>query len=94
MTNSIIEFGKDNKIEVRIVKKKLSKKKTTSAEKNIDDLFFHYAKSNYAGLEAKKIRQGFYQIGTKKIHATEKNGKVLVRIGGGFATMEKFFEDF
>jgi len=31
-------------------------------------------------------------LGTKKIHATEKNGKVLVRIGGGFATMESFFE--
>lgn len=58
----------------------------------VDDMFFKYAEENYPELEAKKIRDGFYELGTRKIHACEKNGKVLVRIGGGFSSMEKFFE--
>jgi len=60
---------------------------------SVDDLFFDYATKKYPQLEARKIREGFYQIGSKKVHVIEKNNNVLVRIGGGFAKMEQFFDN-
>eukprot|EP00352_Strombidinopsis_acuminata_P000263 CAMPEP_0176340034 /NCGR_PEP_ID=MMETSP0126-20121128/1240_1 /TAXON_ID=141414 ORGANISM="Strombidinopsis acuminatum, Strain SPMC142" /NCGR_SAMPLE_ID=MMETSP0126 /ASSEMBLY_ACC=CAM_ASM_000229 /LENGTH=105 /DNA_ID=CAMNT_0017683979 /DNA_START=2676 /DNA_END=2993 /DNA_ORIENTATION=+ len=47
LTNTIMEFGKENKVEVKIVKKKLKKKKANTKDK-VDDMFFHYAKNHYA----------------------------------------------
>eukprot|EP00352_Strombidinopsis_acuminata_P007187 CAMPEP_0176368566 /NCGR_PEP_ID=MMETSP0126-20121128/22685_1 /TAXON_ID=141414 ORGANISM="Strombidinopsis acuminatum, Strain SPMC142" /NCGR_SAMPLE_ID=MMETSP0126 /ASSEMBLY_ACC=CAM_ASM_000229 /LENGTH=132 /DNA_ID=CAMNT_0017726869 /DNA_START=1408 /DNA_END=1806 /DNA_ORIENTATION=- len=84
-------FAAANSIEINIIKKKLPKMQKHKSK--MDDMFFRYANEKYPELEAQRIREGFYQLGTNKIHTIEKNGIVLVRIGGGFATMEKFFEN-
>lgn len=76
-----------------VIKKKKLKAKLQRKDTKVDDLFFEYANKKYPNLEARKIRDGFYQIGNKKVHVIEKNNKVLVRIGGGFAKMEQFFDN-
>jgi len=50
-----------------------------------------YSKENYPELEVTKIREGFYRVGVKKVHVYEKNDKILVRVGGGFSSMDQFF---
>lgn len=40
----------------------------------------------------KRIEEGKYLFGTKKIHAKIINGKLMVRVGGGYMTIEEFVE--
>lgn len=59
-------FAAANSIEINIVKKKLPK--LMKQKSTMDDMFFHYANEKYPELEAQRIREGFYQLGTKRIH--------------------------
>jgi len=38
----------------------------------------------------KRIGDGYYIFGTKKIYAKIMNGKLVIRVGGGFMVIEEF----
>ena len=40
----------------------------------------------------KRIEEGKYLFGTKKIYAKIINGKLMVRVGGGYMSIEEFVE--
>ena len=38
----------------------------------------------------KKIAEGYYLFGTRKIYAKIMNGKLVVRVGGGYMSFQEF----
>ena len=42
----------------------------------------------------RRIGRGFYMFGSKKIFAKIINGKLVIRVGGGFMIIEKFIETY
>jgi hypothetical protein len=40
----------------------------------------------------KRLGDGFYIFGTRKILVKLMNGKLVVRVGGGFMSIEEFLE--
>lgn len=41
-----------------------------------------------------RLGGGFYMFGTKKIYAKIMNGKLLVRVGGGFMGIDEFIHTY
>ena len=39
----------------------------------------------------KKLGKGFYMFGTKKIYAKIQNSKLIVRVGGGYMSIDEFY---
>lgn len=46
-----------------------------------------------AEFEITKLGNGFYLFGTKKVYCKVLNGKLVVRVGGGYEVAEKFIEN-
>jgi len=42
----------------------------------------------------KRLGDGFYIFGTRKIFVKLMNGKLVVRVGGGFMSIEEFLEQY
>jgi Growth-Arrest-Specific Protein 2 Domain len=42
----------------------------------------------------KKVSEGSYIIGTRKVSAKVLNGILLLRVGGGFMDIESFFKQY
>jgi hypothetical protein len=61
----------------------------------IDELFAKAInKSPYANLHIVRIKQGQYMFGTKKIMAKIINGKLVIRVGGGYMSVDEFIEQY
>ena len=42
----------------------------------------------------KKLGNGYYIFGTRKIYAKILNGKLVIRVGGGFMIIEEFINTY
>ena len=42
----------------------------------------------------KRLGNGYYLFGTKKIFAKIMNGKLVIRVGGGFMIIEEFIASY
>lgn len=42
----------------------------------------------------RRIGEGFYMFGTRKIYAKIMNGKLVIWVGGGYMIIEKFIETY
>lgn len=42
----------------------------------------------------KKLSDGYYLFGTKKIYAKVLNGRLIIRVGGGFVVIEEFIKQY
>lgn len=42
----------------------------------------------------KRLGNGYYMFGTKKIFAKIMNGKLVIRVGGGFMVIEEFISTY
>jgi hypothetical protein len=73
-----------------MVKKKYKAKKGDEVDELLADLLNHTNKD----VQIKRVGEGKYMIGDKKINAKVVNGKLLVRIGGGYTTMQEYMENF
>jgi len=60
----------------------------------VDEMVEDYLNANDTHLPIERIKKGQYLFGTKKIAAEVRNGKLLVRVGGGFMTLDEFFRKF
>jgi hypothetical protein len=42
----------------------------------------------------KKLGNGYYIFGTRKIYAKILNGKLVIRVGGGYMVIEEFIQTY
>lgn len=42
----------------------------------------------------KKLGEGYYLFGTRKIYAKILNGKLVIRVGGGYMVIEEFISTY
>lgn len=60
----------------------------------IDTMLNYYMNHTNCPVPVRKIGNGFYLFGTKKIYAKILNGKLVIRVGGGFMIIEEFIATY
>jgi len=60
----------------------------------IDNMLNHYINEADCPVPIRKIGNGFYLFGTKKIYAKILNGKLVIRVGGGYMVIEEFIATY
>jgi shikimate kinase len=60
----------------------------------VDELIAKYINGMSCPLPVKRLGDGFYMFGTKKIFAKIMNGKLVIRVGGGFMSIEEFITTY
>jgi len=45
-------------------------------------------------IQIKRLGKGFYMFGTKKIYAKIMNGKLVIRVGGGYMSIDEFMKHY
>ena len=58
----------------------------------VDEMLAKYIQD--CPVPVKRLGGGFYLFGTKKIYAKIMNGKLVIRVGGGYMVIEKFIETY
>lgn len=58
----------------------------------VDEMLAQYIQN--CPVPVKRLGDGFYLFGTKKIYAKIMNGKLVIRVGGGYMFIEKFIETY
>ncbi len=56
----------------------------------VDELIAKYINQMQVPLPVRRMGDGNYIFGTKKIFAKIMNGKLVIRVGGGFMSIEEF----
>lgn len=56
----------------------------------VDELLAKYINMTQCPVPIKRLGNGYYLFGTKKIFAKIMNGKLVIRVGGGFMVIEEF----
>lgn len=54
----------------------------------------HYINQANCPVPIRKLGNGFYLFGTKKIFAKIMNGKLVIRVGGGYMVIEEFIATY
>lgn len=88
---------KDKVIEImnRRIREKQNKPVFTLPKGDlIDQMLSHYVNQANCPVPIRKIGNGFYLFGTKKIYAKILNGKLVIRVGGGFMIIEEFIATY
>ena len=60
----------------------------------LDQMLSHYINQANCLVPIRKLGNGFYLFGTKKIYAKILNGKLVIRVGGGFMIIEEFIATY
>jgi hypothetical protein len=60
----------------------------------VDELLAKYINMTKCPVPIKRLGNGYYLFGTKKIYAKIMNGKLVIRVGGGFMTIEEFIDNY
>merc|ERR1719386_407787 len=60
----------------------------------LDQMLSHYINQANCLVPIKKLGNGFYLFGTKKIYAKILNGKLVIRVGGGYMVIEEFIATY
>jgi hypothetical protein len=56
----------------------------------VDQLLADWVNDNSCPVPIKRIGGGYYLFGTKKIYAKIINGKLVIRVGGGYMGIDEF----
>ena len=56
----------------------------------LDNMLFQYINAANCGVPIRRLGNGFYLFGTKKIWAKSLNGKLVIKVGGGYMVIEEF----
>lgn len=88
--------AKWHKLKEELERKPIDLKKYVAVMGDAIDNMFAKAinQSAYSGLHIVRIKQGQYMFGTKKIMAKIINGKLVIRVGGGYMCVEEFIEQY
>lgn len=60
----------------------------------VDELVAKYINEMQCPLPVKRLGDGNYIFGTKKCQARIMNGRLVVRVGGGYMSMEEFLKNY
>ena len=60
----------------------------------VDELLAKYINLTSCPVPIKRLGNGYYLFGTKKIFAKIMNGKLVIRVGGGFMVIEEFIASY
>lgn len=60
----------------------------------VDELLAKYINMSQCPVPIKRIGNGYYLFGTKKIFAKIMNGKLVIRVGGGYMVIEEFIATY
>jgi len=91
---------KDKEKIIDIMNKRIIDKKNTgptfTAPKGdvLDQMLSHYVNQANCPVPIRKLGNGFYLFGTKKIYAKILNGKLVIRVGGGYMIIEEFIATY
>lgn len=61
---------------------------------DVDALFAQYLKDFGINIPLTRLGGGFYLFGTRKIYAKIMNGKLVVRVGGGYMVIDEFLRTY
>lgn len=82
-------------LKAELQKKEEPKKYVAIAGCAIDKMFAEAInRSAYGNLRIVRLEQGKYMFGTKKIMAKIINGKLVIRVGGGYMSVDEFIEQY
>ena len=56
----------------------------------VDQMFVHHMNKAKCPVVVRKLGKGQYIFGTRKIFAKIHNGKLIIRVGGGFMMIDEF----
>ena len=60
----------------------------------VDELLAKYINSMEVAVPVRRLGEGFYLFGTRKIYAKVLNNKLVVRVGGGFMSFTEFIDTY
>lgn len=60
----------------------------------VDEMFAGYLNKAKLTIEVQRISASNYMFGTKKILAKIINGRLVIRVGGGYMNAEEFIEQY
>ena len=60
----------------------------------LDEMIGNYIKQADCPVPIKKLGNGYYIFGTRKIYAKILNGKLVIRVGGGYMVIEEFIQTY
>jgi len=60
----------------------------------VDELWCWHLNKSQLNLDVKRLGVGSYMFGTKKIMCKIINGKLVVRVGGGYMSADEFIEQY
>ncbi len=60
----------------------------------LDEMLGQYINKTGCTVPIKKLGDGYYLFGTRKIYAKILNGKLVIRVGGGYMIIEEFISTY
>lgn len=57
-------------------------------------MLLEYMAKTGCAVPIKKLGDGYYMFGTRKIYAKIMNGKLVIRVGGGYMIIEEFIATY
>lgn len=79
---------------VRTVVKDTLRVERSSGGDKVDEFLAEYLEHHDCPVPIQKISEGNYLFGTRKIFAKIMNGKLVVRVGGGYMGIDEFIESY
>jgi len=73
---------------------KLPKTPVIDVQDEVDAMLAQYINIAGCPVPIKRLGGGYYYFGTKKIFAKIMNGKLVIRVGGGYMTIEEFIKNY
>ncbi len=61
---------------------------------DVDQMLGDWINKHGCVIPIKRIGNGFYMFGTKKIYAKIMNGKLVIRVGGGYMSIDEFMKHY
>jgi hypothetical protein len=60
----------------------------------VDQMLAKYLNVNNCPVPIRRLGGGYYLFGTKKIYAKILNGKLVIRVGGGYMVIDEFIQTY
>ena len=60
----------------------------------VDELIAKYINETQCPLPVKRLGDGNYLFGTKKVFAKILNGKIIIKVGGGYMSIDEFMQSY
>ena len=60
----------------------------------IDEMLGQYVNDMDCPVPIKKLGGGYYLFGTRKIYAKIMNGRLVIRVGGGYMVIDEFIATY